>query len=98
MPLREKCPNTWLFLVRIFLYSDTFHAVAVWRNNNRLFSKDTSSASECIPVYDTCNNSPINTESSSNSNSNDAISDGTCKTYYNGENYLFSFLIEEIKF
>ena len=26
--LCEKCPNTELFLVRIFLYLDTFHAVS----------------------------------------------------------------------
>ena len=26
-PLRKKCPNTEFFLVRIFLYSETFHAV-----------------------------------------------------------------------
>ena len=27
--LREKCPNTEFFLVRIFLHSDTFHAVII---------------------------------------------------------------------
>ena len=28
LSLREKCPNTELFLVRIFPHSDTFHAVS----------------------------------------------------------------------
>ena len=27
--LREKCPNTEFFLVRIFPHSDTFHAVII---------------------------------------------------------------------
>ena len=27
---RENCPNTELFVVRIFLYLDTFHAVTEW--------------------------------------------------------------------
>ena len=58
----------------------------VWRNNNSLSSKDTSSGSECVTVYGTFNNkvstgylkSPISTESSTNNNSvsNDAISRG----------------------
>ena len=57
----------------------------VWRNNNSLLSKDTSSASEYVTVYGTFNNtkvstgclkSPITTESSTNNNSgsNDPIS------------------------
>ena len=47
----------------------------VWRNNNSLLSKATSSASECITVYGSFNNtkvstsclkSPVSTESSTN--------------------------------
>ena len=80
---------------------------AVWRNNNSLLSKDTSSASECVTVYDTFNNtkvstgclkSPISTESSNNSGLNNAISSGACERYHNGENCLCSFFMEEIKF
>ena len=50
----------------------------IWKNNNSLLSKDASSASECVTVYGTFNNtkvstgclkSIINTESSTNSNS-----------------------------
>ena len=50
----------------------------VWRNSNSLLSKDTSSASECVTVYGTFNNTkvstgclklPVTTESSTNSNS-----------------------------
>ena len=55
----------------------------VWKNSSSLLSKDTSSASEYVTVYGTLNNtkvstgcleSPISTESSTNSNSgsNDA--------------------------
>ena len=80
-----------------------------WRNNNTLLSKYISSASECITIYDTFNNSevstgciksPINTESSTdiNSDSNYAISNGTCKRYHNGKKYLYSFLMDQIKF
>ena len=29
-PLREKCPNMALFLIRIFSYLDCFHAVPWW--------------------------------------------------------------------
>ena len=81
----------------------------VWRNNNSLPSKDTSSASECVTAYGTFNNtkvstgylkSLISTESSTNNNSgsNDAISREACGRYHNGENCLCSFLMEEIKF
>ena len=81
----------------------------VWRSNNSLLSKDTSSASECVTVYSTFNNtkvstgylkSPISTESSTNNNSgsNDAISSGAWERYSYGENCLCSFLMEEIKF
>ena len=59
----------------------------VWRNNNSLLSKNTSSASECVTAYGTFNNtkvstgclkSAISTESSTNNNpgSNDAVSSG----------------------
>ena len=81
----------------------------VWKNSSSLLSKDTSSASEYVTVYGTLNNtkvstgcleSPISTESSTNSNSgsNDAISSGACERYHNGEKCLCSFLTEEIKF
>ena len=81
----------------------------VWKNNNSLLSKDTSSASEYVTVYGTFNNtkvstgclkSPISTESFTNSNSgsNDAISSGACERYHNGKNCLCSFHMEEIKF
>ena len=81
----------------------------VWRNNNNLLSKDASSASECVTVYGTFNNtkvstgclkSPISTESSTNnkSGSNNAISSGAYEGYHNVENCLCSFLMEEIKF
>ena len=81
----------------------------VWRNNNSLLSKNTSSASECVTVYGTFNNtkvstgclkSAISTESSTNNNHglNDAISSGAGERYLNGENCLCSFLMEEIKF
>ena len=47
-----------------------------------------------------CHKSVISTESSTNNNpgSNDTISSGVCERYHNGENCLYSFLIEEIKF
>ena len=81
----------------------------VWRNNNSLLSKNTSSASECVTAYGTFNNtkvstgclkSAISTESSTNNNpgSNDAVSSGARARYRNGENCLCSFLMEEIKF
>ena len=81
----------------------------VWKNSSSLLSKNTSSASEYVTVYGTLNNtkvstgcleSPISTESSTNSNSgsNDAISSGACERYNNGEKCLCSFLTEEIKF
>ena len=81
----------------------------VWRNNNRLLSKDTSSTNECITVSSTfsntkvstgCLKSPINTESSTNSNSdsNGAISNGTGKRYHDGENSFCSFFMKDIKF
>ena len=78
----------------------------VWRNNNSLLSKNTSSASDCVTVYGTFNNtkvstgclkSAVSTESSNNNNpgSNDAMSSWACESYHNGENCLFSFLMEE---
>ena len=81
----------------------------VWRNNNSLLSKNTSSASECVIVYGTFNNtevstgclkSAISTESSTNNNpgSIDATSSGACERYHNGENCLCSFLMGDIKF
>ena len=81
----------------------------VWRNNNSVLSKNTPSASECVTVYGTFNNtkvttgclkSAMSTESSTNNNpgSNDAISSGECERYHNGDNFLCSFLMEEIKF
>ena len=33
----------------------------VWNNNNSLLSKDTSSASECVTVYGTFNNTKVST-------------------------------------
>ena len=38
--LCEKCPNTELFLVRIFLYSDTLHAVSgpFFQNQSTFFN------------------------------------------------------------
>ena len=79
----------------------------VWRNNNRLLSKDTSSASNCVTIYGTFNNTKISTgclklsistESSisNNSGSNNATSSGACERHHNGENYLCSFFMEEI--
>ena len=81
----------------------------VWKNNDSLLSKDTSSASECVTVYGTFNNtkvstgclkSPINTESYANSNSgsNDAIRSETGERYHNSKNCLCSFHMEKIKF
>ena len=78
----------------------------VWRNNNSLLSKNTSSASDCVTVCGTFNNtkvstgclkSAVSTEYSNNNNpgSNDAMSSGACESYHNGENCLFSFLMEE---
>ena len=78
----------------------------VWRNNNSLLSKNTSSASDCVTVYGTFNNtkvstgclkSAVSTESSNNNNPglNDAMSSGACESYHSGENCLFSFLMEE---
>ena len=86
-----------------------FDEYVVWRNNNSLISKDTSSVSECVTVCGTfdntkvstgCLKSHISTESSTNSNSgsNNEISSGACEKYHNGENCLCSFLMEEIKF
>ena len=79
------------------------------RTKKKLLSMDTSSASECVTVYGTLNNtkvsagclkSPISTEPSTNNNSgsNDAISSGAYERYHNGQNCLCSFLMEEIKF
>ena len=51
MPLREKCPNTELFLVRIFLYSDW-----IWRDTPYLsvFSSNTwKYGLEMTPYLDT---------------------------------------------
>ena len=40
--LREKCPNTEFFLVRIFLYSETFHGVGVIQNPKNRIRKFTN--------------------------------------------------------
>ena len=50
-PLREKCPNTDLFLVRIFLYSDL-----IWRDTEYLsaFCQNTGKyGPEITPYLDT---------------------------------------------
>ena len=82
-----------------------YEEYVIWRNNNSLLSKDTSSASECVTVYGTFNNTkvstgclklPISTEPSTNNNSglNNAISSGACEKYHNDENCFCSFLIK----
>ena len=85
-----------------------FDGYVVWRNNNNLLS-NLFSASECITVHSTFNNtkvstgtskSPVSTESSGNNNAglNNAIISGACERYRNGENCLCAFPMEEIKF
>ena len=86
-----------------------YDGYVIWSNNNSLLSKNKFSASECITVHGTFNNTnvntgclklPISTESSTNNNHgpNGAISSGACERYHNGENCLSFFLMEEIKF
>ena len=86
-----------------------FDEYVVWRNNNSLISKDTSSVSECVTVCGTFNNtkvstgslkSHISTESSTNSNSglSNEISSGACEKYHNGDNCLCFFLWKKSSF
>ena len=108
MPLVNMKVTPNLSELEVFIDKE-YDEYLVWRNNKSLLSKHTSSASECVTVCGTFNNtkvstgclkSPITTESSTNNNSdsNNAISSGACERYRNGENCLFSFVMEEIKF